>query len=109
MQRERGDRDRGDPQRQIQTRRAGGVQQRIANRAEDHARHDQRRNEGGWHGVEASHPRECLADDAAVGIPTGTAVAAPFAFNLSETSSPRHRHIPPLRPIVTLYNIKNSV
>jgi len=57
------------------------AQQRIAHRAEDHARHEQHRDGGGWHRIEASRPHERLANDATVGVPAGGAVADSFVFD----------------------------
>jgi hypothetical protein len=73
VQGERGDCDRRDPQRQVQTHRAGSAQQRIAHRAEDDARHEQRRDGAGWHGIEASRPLERLANAALSEYPSEVA------------------------------------
>ena len=52
VQRDGGDCDRRDPQRQVQTRRAWSAQQRIARSAENHARQEQGPDGSGWHGIE---------------------------------------------------------
>ncbi len=97
LQRHRRDRDRRDPQRQVQTGRAGGAQQRIADGSEGDGRNKQPGDRGRGQRIETGRRGEHVANDSVVCIAVARAVPIVShtreLYNIKFSASKQRREI----------------